>query len=66
MRFTLASLALAFCAFGAPSVDPPKLRLPDAARPTRYAVDLTIVPDKDTFRGAVDINLDVKTATSVL
>jgi cytosol alanyl aminopeptidase len=66
MRFSLATVLLAFSVFAAPSTDPPKLRLPDAARPTRYAVDLTILPDKDTFRGAVDISMDVRTATTVL
>jgi alanyl aminopeptidase len=50
----------------APSLDPPKLRLPDNVQPARYAVDLTIVPDRDTFRGEVDINIDIRTAAPVI
>ena len=51
----------------AKSPAPPKLRLPaDAVAPTRYAVDLTLVPDQDTFTGAVDIQLDFKQSPSVL
>ncbi|MGO9269497.1 MAG: M1 family metallopeptidase, partial [Terriglobia bacterium] len=37
---------------------PPKFRLPaDVVGPTRYRVDLTLVPDQDTFTGAIDIDL---------
>ena len=46
---------------------PPKFRLPgDIVGPLRYAVDLTVVPDQDTFTGAVDIQLNFKQSTSVL
>ena len=46
---------------------PPKFRLPgDVVGPLRYAVDLTVVPDQDTFTGAVDIQLNFKQSTSVL
>ena len=54
----------AVCA--APSLDPPKLRLDGSARPSSYAVDLTIVPDRDTFQGSVDIHLDVHGPSRVL
>jgi alanyl aminopeptidase len=50
----------------APSLEPPKLRLDGSAHPTSYAVDLSIVPDRDTFRGSVDISLDVRTPSDVL
>jgi len=53
-------------ALAAPSSDAPKLRLGDSARPTRYAVDLTIVPDRDTFRGVVDIAVEIPTPSAVL
>jgi alanyl aminopeptidase len=59
---TLAALPL----LAAPSLDPPKLRLDGSARPLRYAVDLTIVPDRDTFHGAADIALDIRTPTEIL
>jgi len=46
---------------------PPKFRLPgDVVGPLHYAVDLTVVPDQDTFTGAVDIQLNFKQSTSVL
>jgi alanyl aminopeptidase len=50
----------------APTLEPPKLRVPDNIQPIRYAVDLTIVPDRDTFQGAVDINVDIRAATPVI
>ena len=66
-----SSLVIAiFCvysqAFSAPSLEPPKLRLDGSAQPSSYAVDLTIVPGRDTFRGSVDINLDVRTPGKVI
>ncbi len=46
---------------------PPKFRLPaDVVGPTRYRVDLTLVPDQDTFTGAIDIELEFKKPSSVL
>jgi alanyl aminopeptidase len=46
---------------------PPKFRLPaDEARPIRYRIDLTIIPDQDTFAGASDIDLQFAKQTSVL
>jgi cytosol alanyl aminopeptidase len=53
-------------AFSAPSLDPPKLRLDGSAQPLSYAVDLTIVPDRDTFHGSVDISMDVRTPGEVI
>jgi alanyl aminopeptidase len=55
----IVSLCLLGCAQAAPTVEAPKLRLGDGVRPSRYAVDLTIVPDRDTFRGVVDINVEI-------
>jgi len=34
--------------------------------PTRYHVDLTLVPDQDSFTGAIDIELEFKKPSSVL
>ncbi len=49
------------------STTPPKFRLPaDLAVPVRYALDMTIVPDQDSFNGSVDVKIDVKQATPVL
>ena len=50
----------------AASLEPPPFRLPDTARPIRYAIDLTIVPGEDTFRGVADIELNFDHASSVL
>jgi alanyl aminopeptidase len=36
---------------------PPQLRLPAGFAPTRYAVDWTIDPSRETFEGVVDIDL---------
>src|SRR6202522_327621 len=52
--------------FSAPTLDPPKLRLDGSAQPLRYAVDLTIVPDRDAFHGSVDISLDIRTPAEVV
>ncbi|MGC9998407.1 MAG: M1 family metallopeptidase [Terriglobia bacterium] len=46
---------------------PPKFRLPaHEVGPVRYRVDLTVVPDQDTFIGAVEIDLQLAKSTSVL
>jgi alanyl aminopeptidase len=46
---------------------PPKFRLPaDQVGPIRYRVDLTIVPDQDTFSGVVEIDLQFAQSTSIL
>src|SRR5690242_10942038 len=47
-------------------VKPPEFRLPTTAAPSRYKVNLTVAPDKDTLTGSVDIDLTVKESTSVL
>jgi alanyl aminopeptidase len=60
----LVLVGSAACA--APTLDPPKLRLDGSAQPSRYAVDLTIVPDRDTFRGSVDISVDVRTPADLI
>jgi alanyl aminopeptidase len=47
-------------------MDPPRLRLSGSVQPSHYAVDLTVVPDRDTFQGAVDIDIDIRTAAPVI
>lgn len=47
------------CSLAANLPEAPKLRLGDSVKPSRYAADLTIVPDKDTFQGTVDINVTI-------
>src|ERR1700726_4158982 len=45
---------------------PPQFRLPTFAAPVRYAVTLMVVPDKDTFTGTVDIDLNFHQPSAVL
>ncbi len=45
---------------------PPQFRLPTSVVPVRYSIGLTVVPDKDTFTGTVDIDLNYKVGSSVL
>lgn len=55
------------CAWADESPAPPKLRLPaDVVRPVRYRVELTAIPDQDTFTGAIDIDLQFAKATPLL
>src|SRR5579864_5900688 len=44
----------------------PQFLLPNVARPTHYAIDLTIVPTNNTFRGSATIQLDLKQSLSFL
>src|SRR5438309_9964056 len=44
----------------------PELRLPDLARPLHYSVELTVIPEKETFKGSIEIELEVKTTTDLL
>jgi alanyl aminopeptidase len=52
----------------APAAAPraPALRLGDDVMPVRYALDLTLVPDRDTFTGKVDIEVKLAAKTSAI
>ncbi len=58
----LAGYSAAFAAepSTAPGAEPPTLKLPAGARPTRYAITLTVVPGEANARGdiAIDVELD--------
>ena len=60
------SLAILVLLSGSVFAEPPKLRLPDTVRPSRYAVDLTVIPNRDSFHGVVDIDIDVRTPAQVI
>ena len=45
---------------------PPSLRLPDTVIPVRYSVELTIDPSETSFRGSVDIELEVRKPTNTI
>ncbi len=49
-----------------PRVTPPGLRLPDTVEPLGYKLRLEIDPDRDTFRGHVDIRARVKKGIDVI
>jgi alanyl aminopeptidase len=66
MKSVVPALLLALPILASPSLEPPKLRLDGSAQPLRYAVDLTIVPDRDTFHGSVDIEVDVRTPSPII
>src|SRR5262249_51076652 len=50
----------------AAAVEPPTLRLPEGARPTRYALTLTIVPGEAKSAGEVVIDVELDRPHSVL
>jgi alanyl aminopeptidase len=61
-----ALLLLSWPVLAAPSLEPPKLRLDGSVQPLRYAAELTIVPDRDTFQGSIDIDVDVRTPSRII
>ncbi len=66
MRRTSALLfAVVWLARGA-ALTPPKLRLPELARPTRISADLWLIPGEDHFTGVVRIDLTLLQATPVV
>ena len=65
MRRCAVLLALALPLLASESA-PPTLRLPNSAIPTHYTLDLTIVPEKETFDGTVDIDTQIKEPTTTL
>ena len=62
----LVLAAQAVPALAAPVPEPPKLRLPAGAEPTAYAVELSIDPARDDFKGSVVIDLKLEKKTSFL
>jgi alanyl aminopeptidase len=49
-----------------PSQPPPTLRLPDTAAPLRYRASLEIDPAATTFKGHVEIDVSIRSASDVL
>ena len=69
VRESLAAAGLLFLPLLSMGADsPPKLRLGEVqqAKPTSYSVDLTLDPDKDTFRGSIDIRVNIERPTQTL
>jgi aminopeptidase N len=63
MRLTLPALLLALTATAA---EPPHLRLPETVAPERYRLHLTLTPDQDRFRGAIEIDLRIAEAAKAI
>lgn len=63
-----AALAACFlwAAFATAAPKPPGFDLTNEVRPTRYALDLTIFPERPTFDGEVRIAIQVETAKPVI
>lgn len=62
LKSCFAFALLAFPAIAAP----PTLRLPENVRPLHYNLDLTLIPEQDTFTGHVEIDLDIRQPTDVI
>src|SRR5438309_1721687 len=61
-----ALLVFAGLSITAAAAQPPKLRLDDAARPTKYAARISVNPSEPTFKGSIDIDLKINRATDTL
>ena len=49
-----------------PDDDPPLLQLPKDLRPTRYALALEVIPERERFSGTVDISVQLDRARRIL
>ena len=63
---TLGSSASVAPAAPAAKNEAPTLRLDDAVKPTRVALELTLVPERTTFEGRVTIDLDVRAPVATI
>src|SRR5438105_1916964 len=71
IRIALLALACAIAPAGAQAaandaLQPPALRLPQDARPTRYALTLTVVPGAATAPGEIAIDVALAAPRTVL
>ena len=69
VRFQARSLVLILvmaCSVVAGETKAPDFRLPDTARPTRYQLDLTILPDQPVFQGTAKIGVELKERTDTI
>lgn len=55
----IASVIRAVAAAGAVDPQPPPLRLPEGARPLRYAATLVVVPGSDNVQGEIAIDVEL-------
>src|ERR1700719_1893039 len=62
--FLLVFSLMASITIAAPA--PPTLRLGNQAHPERYAVQLTLDPDREAFEGQIEIALTLQEPTSLI
>jgi cytosol alanyl aminopeptidase len=62
----LATAILLSAAWSWAAAQPPQFRLPGVARPTRYQLELTIVPSEPTFKGTATVSIDLTQRTDVV
>ncbi len=65
-KLTPLVLILAATGFAAKTPEAPTLRLPDGVAPIRYAIDLTVVPDRDRFQGSAEIQVEIRQPQSLI
>jgi cytosol alanyl aminopeptidase len=66
LRLAVLAAAILLNLSWLPAAEAPQFRLPAIARPTRYQLDLTIVPSEPSFKGTATINIDLQERTSAL
>lgn len=62
-RITSVLLASAFAVW---SQTPPTVKLPGQVQPVRYALDLRLVPEEDTYSGSISIDVKMLQASSLI
>ncbi len=62
----LAAFLFSGCVLGAAQRPTPEFRLRNAAHPTRYQLDLTILPNQSTFHGSAIIGIDLAERTGIV
>jgi alanyl aminopeptidase len=54
------------CSAQTSQTEAPSFRLPDAARPMHYSLDMTIIPSEPVFHGIATINLQLRQSTKTI
>ncbi len=62
----LATFLVSGCVSGAAQRPTPEFRLRNAAHPTRYQLDLTILPSQSTFHGSAIIDIELAERTDIV
>lgn len=61
---SIVAILLAACACSAQEA--PKLRLDGNVRPKEYSASLRIVPNEETFSGAIDIEVELRQPSKLI